>query len=304
MARREEGVTERLIESARVEFLEKGYDGASLRSIADRAGSSKGAIYIRYADKADLYAAVVKPAADGLIECLASTFGEFGRIPADEQEIRMHSFADDGIAKMIDYIYDHFKDFEILVCSGEESLYSSLMDRLVELDTETTYRYIEAVGNDAVETGRLTPEIMHMINTACFTGIFEIVRHGMDREAAKHYVYRLCRFYRAGWSTIFHPDRDEEGGRLRVSASDTPASPEAKESSSSARGAVVKCAVDLQGWVRCPVCGCKTRTKVRTDTVLENFPLFCPKCHHETVVNWESAQDVRKPRSAIKRASA
>lgn len=229
MARREEGVTERLVESARVEFLEKGYDGASLRSIADRAGSSKGAIYIRYADKADLYAAVVKPAADGLIECLASTFGEFGRIPADEQEIRMHSFADDGIAKMIDYIYDHFKDFKILVCSGEESLYSSLMDRLVELDTETTYRYIEAVGNDAVETGRLTPEIMHMINTACFTGIFEIVRHGMDREAAKHYVYRLCRFYRAGWSTIFHPDRDEEGGRLRVSASDAPASPEAKE---------------------------------------------------------------------------
>ena len=60
MARREEGVTERLIESARVEFLEKGYDGASLRSIADRAGSSKGAIYIRYADKADLYADVYK----------------------------------------------------------------------------------------------------------------------------------------------------------------------------------------------------------------------------------------------------
>ena len=118
MARREEGVTERLIESARVEFLEKGYDGASLRSIADRAGSSKGAIYIRYADKADLYAAVVKPAADGLIECLASTFGEFGRIPADEQEIRMHSFADDGIAKMIDYIYDHFKDFEILAAAA------------------------------------------------------------------------------------------------------------------------------------------------------------------------------------------
>ena len=124
----------------------------------------------------------------------------------------MYSYADDGIAEMIDYIYDHFKDFKILTCSGEESLYSSFIDRLVELDTETTYRYIEAVGNDAVEAGRLTPEIMHMINTACFTGIFEIVRHDMDREAAKHYVDRLCRFYRAGWSTIFYPDRDEGGG--------------------------------------------------------------------------------------------
>lgn len=229
MARREEGVTERLIESARAEFLEKGYDGASLRSIADRAGSSKGAIYIRYADKAELYAAVVKPAADGLIERLASSFREFGQIPADEQEARMYSYADDGIAEMIDYIYDHFKDFKILTCSGEESLYSSFIDRLVELDTETTYRYIEAVGNDAVEAGRLTPEIMHMINTACFTGIFEIVRHDMSREAAKHYVDRLCRFYRAGWSTIFCTDCDEGDGLLPASASDIPASPGAKE---------------------------------------------------------------------------
>jgi len=37
-------------------------------------------------------------------------------------------------------------------------------------------------------------------------------------------------------------------------------------------------------WVSCPVCGNKTRTKVREDTVLENFPLFCPKCKVETVV--------------------
>ncbi|MEA4946720.1 MAG: cysteine-rich KTR domain-containing protein [Oscillospiraceae bacterium] len=38
-------------------------------------------------------------------------------------------------------------------------------------------------------------------------------------------------------------------------------------------------------WVYCPVCKCKTRTKVRSDTVLENFPLFCPKCRRETLVN-------------------
>ena len=34
-------------------------------------------------------------------------------------------------------------------------------------------------------------------------------------------------------------------------------------------------------WVLCPICGNKTRTKVRPDTVLENFPLFCPKCKKE-----------------------
>ncbi|MGN1093096.1 MAG: cysteine-rich KTR domain-containing protein [Monoglobaceae bacterium] len=37
-------------------------------------------------------------------------------------------------------------------------------------------------------------------------------------------------------------------------------------------------------WVLCPACGNKTRIKIRPDTVLENFPLFCPKCRHETLI--------------------
>jgi len=35
----------------------------------------------------------------------------------------------------------------------------------------------------------------------------------------------------------------------------------------------------------CPVCGNKTRLKLREDTVLEKFPLFCPKCKQETLIN-------------------
>ena len=34
-------------------------------------------------------------------------------------------------------------------------------------------------------------------------------------------------------------------------------------------------------WIRCPICGGKTRTKVYEDTVLVNFPLFSPKCNKE-----------------------
>lgn len=38
-------------------------------------------------------------------------------------------------------------------------------------------------------------------------------------------------------------------------------------------------------WILCPVCHCRTRTKVRNDTVLLNFPLFCPKCKQEFLIN-------------------
>ncbi len=38
-------------------------------------------------------------------------------------------------------------------------------------------------------------------------------------------------------------------------------------------------------WVSCPICHSKTRTKVYSDTVMINFPLFCPKCKIETLIN-------------------
>ena len=40
-----------------------------------------------------------------------------------------------------------------------------------------------------------------------------------------------------------------------------------------------------QSWVLCPICNNKTRTKIRGDTELINFPLFCPKCKQETLIN-------------------
>ncbi|WP_188802100.1 cysteine-rich KTR domain-containing protein [Sporolactobacillus putidus] len=38
-------------------------------------------------------------------------------------------------------------------------------------------------------------------------------------------------------------------------------------------------------WILCPVYGTKTRVKICGDTLLVNFPLFCPKCKHETLIN-------------------
>ena len=38
-------------------------------------------------------------------------------------------------------------------------------------------------------------------------------------------------------------------------------------------------------WIRCPVCGNKTRVQIREDTELKNFPLFCPKCKQESLIN-------------------
>ena len=38
-------------------------------------------------------------------------------------------------------------------------------------------------------------------------------------------------------------------------------------------------------WILCPVCGGMTRGKVRVDTILEHFPLFCPKCKRGILID-------------------
>ena len=43
-------------------------------------------------------------------------------------------------------------------------------------------------------------------------------------------------------------------------------------------------------WILCPVCRGKTRTQVRTDTVLEIFPLFCPKCKRTFLISMRNCK--------------
>ena len=37
-------------------------------------------------------------------------------------------------------------------------------------------------------------------------------------------------------------------------------------------------------WIRCPLCDRKTRIRINEDTVLLNFPLYCPKCKKESII--------------------
>lgn len=45
-------------------------------------------------------------------------------------------------------------------------------------------------------------------------------------------------------------------------------------------------------WLLCPVCDNKARLKIHLDTVLENFPLYCPKCKQEMLINVDKLNTV------------
>ena len=43
-------------------------------------------------------------------------------------------------------------------------------------------------------------------------------------------------------------------------------------------------------WVFCSICGNKSRIRIRKDTILLNFPLYCPKCRQETLISVQNLQ--------------
>ena len=42
--------------------------------------------------------------------------------------------------------------------------------------------------------------------------------------------------------------------------------------------------MDKSQWIICPVYGGKTRDRIREDTILKNYPLYCPKCKQEYLI--------------------
>ena len=48
--------------------------------------------------------------------------------------------------------------------------------------------------------------------------------------------------------------------------------------------------METEKWILCPACGGKTRNRIRKDTLLLNYPLYCPKCKQETLI---AAKDLR-----------
>ena len=96
MAKQIEGVSERIIEAAKREFLENGYTDASLRTIATAADTSTNSIYVRFGDKEGLFSAIVEPVLNEMIERFIKIQEDFHQMKQETQIEIMPKYADGG----------------------------------------------------------------------------------------------------------------------------------------------------------------------------------------------------------------
>ena len=191
-----EGVSERILSCAREEFLEKGYSEASLRTIAAKADTTTGSIYSRFGDKEGLFSAIVEPA-----QIFLKTQEAFHAREAEEQPKVMETYVMDGMDEMLDYVYDRFDDFRLLLDASYGTKYQDFVEHLVDIETEYTYKYMEAT-KFLQEGSMITEEFIHIMARAMFDSMFEVVRHRMDRDTARKYLHMLEKYHYGGWGAI------------------------------------------------------------------------------------------------------
>lgn len=206
MAKQIEGVYENVLNCARQEFLEKGFALASLRDIAKAAGTSTGSIYTRFTDKAGLFRALVEPAAGELKRRFLEIQESFHQFDGQTQQEEMGRYTAHAQEGLFDYIYEHLPEFELLLRRAAGTEYAHYIDELVEIEVSYTYKYMEVIGCETVKSGLVTEEFVHIVVTAYFNGMFEVVRHGMSKEDAQKYLRLLNRYHMQGFTTIFDPE--------------------------------------------------------------------------------------------------
>ena len=196
-----EGVSEKILACAKKEFLEKGYSEASLRTIAAKADTTTGSIYSRFRDKEGLFGAIVEPAADGLIQIFLKIQEEFYAVKAEDQPRLMEKYVSSGMDEMLDYVYERFEEFQLLLDASYGTRYQDFVEQLVDIETEYTYKYMEAT-KFLQDGSEITEEFVHITARAMFDSMFEVVRHRMDRETARKYIHMLEQYHYGGWGAL------------------------------------------------------------------------------------------------------
>ncbi len=207
MAKQIKGVFQHILECAKVEFLANGYQGASLRVIAANAETTTGSIYTRFGDKAGLFRAIVEPASDGMKELFLRLQEDFHLMDKDKQHESLEKYSESSMEQILIFIYEHFDEFRLLLDASYGTRFQNYVDDLTRIEVEYTLKYMQVVGCESVTSGAVTAEFLHIITTAFFEGMFEIVRHNMKPTEAKKYLDLLRKYHFAGFDTIFRPEK-------------------------------------------------------------------------------------------------
>lgn len=204
MSTKAEDTEKNILNTARKHFLKDGFSGASLRNIVKDAGLTTGAFYKYYPTKEALFDALTDPYIEHIYQIYDRVVEDFEKLSAKEQTSNMSDTSGDGMDQMIDYIYEHYDNFRLLLKCGDSGKFETFIHNMVDREMRSSLEYVKKMKEDGIEIPIVGESLMHMIYTGFFSSIFQIIEHDIDKENAKRNVHKLREFNTGGWERLWN----------------------------------------------------------------------------------------------------
>lgn len=204
MSTKAEDTEKNILNTARKHFLKDGFSGASLRNIVKDAGLTTGAFYKYYPTKEALFDALTDPYIEHIYQIYDRVVEDFEKLSAKEQTSNMSDTSGDGMDQMIDYIYEHYDNFRLLLKCGDSGKFETFIHNMVDREMRSSLEYVKKMKEDGTEIPIVGESLMHMIYTGFFSSIFQIIEHDIDKEIAKRNVHKLREFNTGGWERLWN----------------------------------------------------------------------------------------------------
>ncbi len=200
MSNRDLTLDPKILESAKKEFLDKGFLDASLKSICANAGVTTGAIYRRYKGKEELFIDVVKPAID-LFDNLMSSGIDMNQRRAEEGRLRDSWLNVDEVVKYwLKEIYKYREAAVILLSKSDGTIYSSFINDFIEKNFIVSYEFMKQLEMEGRCILHLSYIEFHILLTSYWTALFELVVHDFSLSEALDFVPKITTFF--AWNKL------------------------------------------------------------------------------------------------------
>ncbi|MBQ8306263.1 MAG: TetR/AcrR family transcriptional regulator [Blautia sp.] len=189
----------KVLAAARDEFMEYGYENASMRRIGQRCGITAAGLYRHCKDKADLFGKLVSPSIDRIDAWLEA---HVSRSIDTMERNAVDLWKDSEIDMMRDLIYPNMEEYRLLLTKAKGSPYEDYLHMLTEKHQEQMLSFLPLLRERGYVPREIDPKELHLLVSAYTTAMFEPVVHGYSEEEAYRCLDTVEAFFLPGWQQL------------------------------------------------------------------------------------------------------
>lgn len=192
----------KLLDSAKQEFLEKGYMKASLRTICKNAGVTTGALYFFFKDKEDLLKQLVEEPLKGLISRIQSHFLEEMSMESASVSIQEDSADIQAAREIVHFMYQHYDIFQILLTKSQGSVYEDITSRFAD-KIEEHYNMLAERMAEMLGIQKPDHYMIHWLSHIQIDSFIHLLTHERNEEEAVRHMEEVVVYLVSGWNGLF-----------------------------------------------------------------------------------------------------